>query len=170
MSNEINIQLIITIDVGGTGTKFNIYDPITNRFMIKTQEDREFQNKYSTKSEYPLNEEENTQISQEFVTNLVKLIDRALIKADTNNNQIYTIENIAGIGICVPTQVEPDGNIEEIPAFKIRNLNLQKELQHKIQLKYQNHIEDIKIRVIQDVLMHTLGMYKALKLMDEKRS
>ena len=169
MSNEINIQLIITIDVGGTGTKFNIYDPLSNKFLSQTEEDREFQNKYSTRSELPLNEEENAQISQEFVTSLVKLIDRALIKASTNNNHKYTIENIAGIGICVPTQVDPDGNIEEIPAFKIRDLNLQEELQQKLQEKYQNHIDSIKIRVIQDVLMHTLGMYKALKLMNEKR-
>lgn len=169
MYNEINIQLIIVIDVGGTGTKINIYDRINQKFLSKTEENREFQNKYSTKSDLLLNKKENTLISQYFVTNLVELIDRALNKASTSQNPNYTMENVAGIGICIPAQVAPDGSINEIPAFKIRDLHLQEELKQKLQEKYQINIQNLKIEVIQDVLMHTLGMYKALKLADETR-
>ena len=173
MSNKTNIQLMVTIDVGGTGTKFNIYDPFSNSFKIKTEEDREFQNKYSINPDFLLNKQENTLVSQYFVNSLVELIDIALNKASTsnnqNNNQNYTIENVAGIGICVPTQVNRDGKIDEIPAFKIRNLHLQEELKQKLQEKYQINTQNLKIRVIQDVLMHTLGMYKALKLADGTR-
>ena len=169
MFNKINTQLIITIDVGGTGTKFNIYDRISNIFLGKTEEDRKFQDKYSKKNESSLTDSENANIIQEFVESLIKLIDIALKKASTSNNQNYTIENVAGIGICVPTQVNRDGNIDEIPAFKIRELHLQEDLRQKLHEKYQINLDNIKIQVIQDVLMHTLGMYKALKLADETR-
>ena len=164
-----NIKLVVIIDVGGTGTKFNIYDRISNRFLSKTEEDRKFQDKYSKKNESSLTDAENANITQEFVESLIKLIDIALKKASTNNNQNYTIENINGIGIGVPTQVTPDGDIEEIPVFKIRDLNLQEKLKQKLQEKYQIDTQNLKIQVIQDVLMHSLGMYKALKLTDATR-
>lgn len=157
-----NDGFIVTIDVGGTGTKFNIYDLTDQRFIIKTDEDKNFQNKYSKKSKFNLSDEENTEISKEFVDKLIDLIDTSLSKLRQIKGKDYTIENIFGVGICVPAQVAPDGNIARIPAFNIIDLNLK----NKLQEQYKDR--KIQFAVINDVSMHTLGMYKALKLKNKK--
>ncbi|MDJ0728560.1 MAG: ROK family protein [Crocosphaera sp.] len=153
MSNKSK-NLIVTIDVGGTGTKYNIYDRQTEKFILEdTRTDKEFQERFS-------NQPENEEAKTEFVNRLIELINDALEKANEQDETDYKLENIRGVGMCVPGQVEPNGDIKEIAIFKIENFNLKNELEKELTNRYNQHIT---CEVIHDVSMHTLGMYRALR-------
>lgn len=163
--NTQNYRLIVAIDVGGTETKYNLYDLKSQKFIINTAIDKSFQLRCEENRNGVNSSQNNNLILDDFVETLGTLIENSLSIANKAMPESYTIKDIYGIGICVPTQVDSNGYIKRIPAFRIGDFNLIEKIQNLPDLS----TKEIKFKVIHDVLMHTLGMYRALKIKNLRR-
>ena len=129
---------IATIDVGGTGIKYALYDQVSHKFL------------HNGETETPQSTMSKKKDRETFISVICDIITLLCEKHGIG------ISDLAGAGILVPASVElGSGRIKWLPFLDIKDLDLKSELLNRI---------GVTASIGPDVTLETLGAAKELDL------